>query len=211
MEALTHGQISQLEETFNRLDSRGAGTLSANDISFVLSTIGVKVAPHDVKPLLNSLGLNRQSQDGDVSVTFSAFVTLMSHPFEVGETDASAPFLARAIQKLFALTAVGAPASTGAVRLTALSDITDRELMRAFSVLDADGDGVLSYDDLIITLPTFDPAITPHHVRTILMYVQLYSFDEWPHLPSHPLPPAPPCPVVQPILMPTAIGERDHP
>lgn len=153
MEAISPSHIRELSSLFSRLDPRQTGLLLAPEISALLATLGVTVAPHEVKPFLSSLGLGGQTADGEASLTFTGFVALLSLPLESNEAPSAAPHLAAATAALFPSVPV------------ALSDAAERDVVRAFALMDKDGDGALNKSDLLAALAELDPSITPLQVR----------------------------------------------
>ena len=79
---LTEEQIQEFKEAFTLFDKDNNGTISKQELSTVMRSLGLSPSEQEVTDLMNEIDLN-----GNKSIEFSEFLTLMSRQLKQNDSE----------------------------------------------------------------------------------------------------------------------------
>lgn len=79
---LTEAQIQEFKEAFTLFDKDNNGTISKQELSTVMRSLGLSPSEQEVTDLMNEIDLN-----GNKSIEFSEFLTLMSRQLKQNDSE----------------------------------------------------------------------------------------------------------------------------
>lgn len=79
--ALTKEQVEAFQEVFNLFDSNGGGTIDADELHLVLSSVDIHLPAQEIRDVLEKL-----DKDGSGEIDFEEFLTLMTNTEKFLET-----------------------------------------------------------------------------------------------------------------------------
>ncbi|KAK6170336.1 hypothetical protein SNE40_018750 [Patella caerulea] len=141
-EQMTEEQISQLKETFAAFDENGDGAITTSELGKVLKSIGQNPTEAELKDMINEV-----DADGNGTVDFSEFVTMMARKMNDRDTE----------DELFTAFCLFDEDKDGYISIDEMrlvmkklgENLTDEEAHDMIRLADLDGDGKVNYSEFV--------------------------------------------------------------
>ncbi|XP_059086458.1 calmodulin-beta-like [Tigriopus californicus] len=137
---LNQKRIKEIREAFAIFDKNGDGTISSQELCYVMRSLGMNPSDQDLTRLMKAVDL-----DGSGEIEFQEFLDLMSEHNDVSEEDIQDAF------KLFDKDGSGT-INKSEIKYVVTSlgmRITDEQIDDMIRIADKDGDGDISYVEFI--------------------------------------------------------------
>jgi calmodulin len=142
---LTEEQKAELKEAFSLFDKDGDGTITIDELSIVMKSIGQASSLEAVKEMINEI-----DDDNDGEVSYEEFLKLMARKMKDGETDEE---LIEAF-KTFDVN------NNNYITEPELSEIMERygekmssdEIHKMFLEADKTGDGTITFEEFVLMM-----------------------------------------------------------
>eukprot|EP00095_Tigriopus_kingsejongensis_P009517 maker-scaffold624_size122968-snap-gene-0.21 protein:Tk09517 transcript:maker-scaffold624_size122968-snap-gene-0.21-mRNA-1 annotation:"PREDICTED: calmodulin" len=134
---LNQKRVKEIREAFAIFDKNGDGTISAQELGYVMRSLGMNPSDKDLKKLMKA--------NGSGEIEFQEFLDLMSENNEISEEDISDAF------RLFDKDGSGTINKTEIKYVVSSLGmrITDDQIDDMIRIADKDGDGDISYVEFI--------------------------------------------------------------
>ncbi|KAF8968653.1 translation elongation factor EF1B gamma [Entomortierella lignicola] len=136
---LTREELNEMKEAFGRFDKDGSGTISTNELSALMRSLGKNPAETDLQGMINDV-----DADGNGTIEFPEFLTLMA-TYQANYTDSKDEL--RETFKIFDKDGNGfiTTAEFRQVLISLGERYTDAEINQMIRDNDIDGDGRINY------------------------------------------------------------------
>ena len=139
---LTEEQIAFFKAAFNLFDKDGDGFINTNELASVLRSLGQNHTKAELQKIISEL----DSGDGNGSIDFPEFLTMMAHKMKENNNHKDE---IHEIFKVFDMEDNGfiSVAELSHVMTSLGEELTEEEVKEMIKEADIDGDGQVSYED----------------------------------------------------------------
>lgn len=139
---LTRAQVQEFKEAFDIFDVDGGGTITCEELSDVLRSLGQKPSKERLDAMVGEM-----DADGDGAIDFAEFLTMMLRRMNEGDPE-------QELRDVFAVFDKDQSGTINAEELRSVMRIvgekmTDAEIEDAIRLADTTGDGEVDYEEFV--------------------------------------------------------------
>ncbi len=159
---ITAEELDTLQEAFNLYDINNNGSISNQQFSHIIASLGIVTEPKQIEKIVNAADTNN-----DDSIDFHKFALTM---FRYIPHDTTVPTVNYKDNHVFSE-----------------KDVSDEELMACFQFFDQDHDGRISQKELEIVMSKLNNQLTPKELKDMMFTADInrdgfIDFDEFKQL-----------------------------
>ena len=142
MKGYNEEQLAEYKEAFNLFDKNGDGSISAAELGKIMESLGIKPSKTELEDMIHEI-----DTDGNGTIDFNEFVTLMSRQSSSGDKDGEI----KEAFKLFDKNGDGRISSEELkeVMVNLGEKMGDKEISEMIKEADLDGDGEINYEEFV--------------------------------------------------------------
>lgn len=139
---LTRAQVQEFKEAFDIFDVDGGGTITAEELSEVMRSLGQKPTKEQLYAMVAEM-----DADGDGAIDFAEFLTMMLRRMNEGDPE-------QELRDVFAVFDKDQSGTINAEELRSVmrvvgEKLTDQEIDDAIRLADTTGDGEVDYEEFV--------------------------------------------------------------
>ncbi|PKC60368.1 calmodulin [Rhizophagus irregularis] len=134
MDQLSEEQIAEFKEAFSLFDKDNDGTITTKELGTVMRSLGQNPTEAELQDMINEV-----DADGNGTIDFPEFLTMMAQAFKVFDKDGNGFISAAELRHV--MTNLG-------------EKLTDEEVDEMIREADVDGDGQINYEEFVKMMMT---------------------------------------------------------